>query len=388
MTASAALAALVPLDDDAELLYDRAPCGYLSTTPDGMIIKVNQTFLGLVGLRREDLVGRRSFGQLLTVGSAIFHQTHVSPLLRVHGAATGVALDLVRDDGSRLPVTLSSVLERDDSGTAVVIRSAVFDDTERRSYERELVRAGREAEQARATATALAQTLQLTLIPPAPPTIEGLEVAAAYRPARAGDEVGGDFYDFFETVTGDWVLAVGDVCGKGVDAAVVTALLRHSLRSVALRPHLLAEALSKANTELLQHGDRFATVALLWLRPAAVGWDATLSLGGHPQPLLTRNGTPPEPYGDAGSLVGAVDAASFSETTFTLFPGDSLLLFTDGVTEGRRGREFYGDDRLVEAVTGAARSAETIVTAVLADVMAFQDGDPRDDIALLAVRVP
>src|SRR4051794_37849933 len=98
------------LDDDAEQLYDRAPCGYLSTAPDGTIIKTNQTFLTLTGYDRGQLIGQVRFAQLLSAGGRIYHETHYAPMLRMHGQTHEVALDIVRADGSRLPVLVNSVL--------------------------------------------------------------------------------------------------------------------------------------------------------------------------------------------------------------------------------------------------------------------------------------
>ena len=102
--------------DDPALLYDRAPCGYLSTTPDGRIIRVNDTLLSWTGLRREDLVGRRRFVDLLPVGGRIYHETHYAPTLRMQGTAREIALELVCEDGRRLPVLVNSVLDHDADG--------------------------------------------------------------------------------------------------------------------------------------------------------------------------------------------------------------------------------------------------------------------------------
>jgi phosphoserine phosphatase RsbU/P len=123
-------------DDDPEQLYDRAPCGYLSTAPDGLILKVNQTFLGLTGYARGDLVGHRRFVDLLTVGGRIYHETHYAPMLQMQGTAREIALDLVCGDGRRLPVLVNSVLEYDEAGAPRVVRTAIFDATHRREYER------------------------------------------------------------------------------------------------------------------------------------------------------------------------------------------------------------------------------------------------------------
>src|ERR1700710_3033005 len=145
------------LGADAEQLYDRAPCGYLSTTPDGVIVKVNQTFLTLTGYDRDELVGRRTFAELLTAGGRIYHETHYAPLLRMQDNVRAIALDLVRRDGSRLPVLVNSALDRDDRGDPRVIRTAVFDATDRRAYEQELLRAKTRAEESEARATGLAR---------------------------------------------------------------------------------------------------------------------------------------------------------------------------------------------------------------------------------------
>ena len=145
------------LDDNAEQLYDQAPCGYLSTSPSGTIIKVNQTFLTLTGYDREQLVGKTRFAQLLSTGGRIYYETHYAPMLRMQGHAHEIAFDLVRADGSRLPVLVNAVLERDAHGTPMVIRTAIFDATLRREYERELLRAKQRAEDSEARATALAQ---------------------------------------------------------------------------------------------------------------------------------------------------------------------------------------------------------------------------------------
>lgn len=377
------------LDDDADQLYERAPCGYLSTRPDGVIVKVNQTFLSLSGYRREELVGCRTFAQLLSPGGQIYHETHYAPLLQMQGSVREIALDIVRADGSRLPVLVNSVLDHTAAGDPVMARTAVFDATERREYERELLRAKDRAEQSEARATALARTLQQTLIPPEPPHIPGLDIAAAYRPAGDGEEVGGDFYDIFATGPGDWVVVIGDVCGKGVEAAVITALVRHTLRAVAVGVAKPGDMLEAINSALLRHGtERFCTVVLLRLRRENGSWTACVSCAGHPQPLLIRAGSAPERVAEPGSLLGVLEQPVFHDHELQLDPGDAVVLYTDGVTEGRRGRELYGDERLVAAVSAHEGSAAALVQGVLDEVLVFQGNRPRDDIAVVAVQVP
>jgi sigma-B regulation protein RsbU (phosphoserine phosphatase) len=364
--------------DDAESLYDRAPCGYLTTTADGTIVRVNQTFLDWTGHDRSDLVGRRTFASLLTAGGRIYHETHYAPMLRLQGSVRELALEIVRVDGSRLPALVNSVAELDASGAVTSVRIAVFDATERRSYERELLRAMRRAEESEARANALARTLQQTLIPPALPRVPGLDLAAAYRPAGSGEEVGGDFYDVFQVGPGDWVVAAGDVCGKGVDAAVVTAVARHTLRAAAVHEPDPRSALSTLNEVLLgQRFDRFCTVVFVRLRLLGGRWTATLAVGGHPLPLLCPRGGPVVPVG----------RPELHDVDVELASGDLLVLFTDGVTEGRRGTEWYGEARLARLVA-VAPTADALVEAALDDVVRFQAGEPRDDIVIVAVRVP
>jgi sigma-B regulation protein RsbU (phosphoserine phosphatase) len=377
------------LEDDPESLYERAPCGYLSTDPDGRIVKVNGTFCALTGYTAEYLVGKR-FADLLTGGGRIYHETHYAPMLRMQGTVREVAFDVVRPDGSRLPVLVNAALERRPNGEPRVVRVAVFDATERREYERELVRSLRRAEQSEAQAKALARTLQQTLIPPTPPHIPGLDVSAAYRPAGDGEEVGGDFYDIFQVGPDDWVVTLGDVCGKGVDAAVITALVRHTLRALTVQIEEPDAVLHALNDVLLAHGtDRFCTVLLLRLRHQGDAWAVSSSAGGHPLPLRIVDGGVPTTVGVPGSLVGVLTEPVFNRIDFRLTPGEALVLYTDGVTEGRSGQEFYGEERLVDSIVAhTGPQIEWPANEIMEQVVAFQHGMPRDDIAIVTIRVP
>jgi sigma-B regulation protein RsbU (phosphoserine phosphatase) len=377
------------LYDDPSQLYERAPCGYLSTTPDGTIIKANETFLALVGYERDDVIGRLRFADLLSPGGRIYHETHYAPMLRMQGLASEIALDLVRRDGTRTPVLVNAVLDSDADGKPLVVRTAVFDATRRREYERELLRAKQQAEASEERSRALARTLQQTLIPPTPPEIPGLDVAARYRPAGDGTEVGGDFYDLFSVGAGEWVVVVGDVCGKGAEAAVVTALVRYTLRAAAVQHPNPSAALAALNTVLQRHEtDRFCTVAFLRLRQVSDGWQASLCLGGHPSPLLRCRDDTLRVLGKPGSALGVMDEPDLYDVPVTLRQGDVLLLYTDGLPDGRRGSEFYGEHRLTRLLATDHDSAEGLASALLDDVLGFQGGTARDDIAIVVVRVP
>jgi sigma-B regulation protein RsbU (phosphoserine phosphatase) len=377
------------LDDDADRLYDQAPCGYLSTTPEGTIVKANQTFLTLVGYSRDELIGRVRFAELLSPGGRIYHETHYAPMLRMQGGAREIALELVRGDGTRTPVLVNAVLERDGDGRPLVVRTAVFDATHRREYERELLRAKQRAEASEAQARGLARTLQQTLIPPTPPVIPRLEVAAQYRPAGDGTEVGGDFYDIFPVGDDEWVVAIGDVCGKGAEAAVVTALARYTLREAVVQHASPSEALARLNAALLRYEtERFCTVALLRLRQVGTAWQGLLSLGGHPPPLQGSADGSLRAVGDVGSVLGVLEQPEVSDAPVRLEAGESLLLYTDGLSEGRKGQQFYGEQRIASVAAASDGSAAALATSLLTDVLAFQGGTARDDIAIVVLRVP
>jgi sigma-B regulation protein RsbU (phosphoserine phosphatase) len=371
------------LDDDADRLYDQAPCGYLSTTPEGTIVKANQTFLALVGYSRDELIGRVRFAELLSPGGRIYHETHYAPMLRMQGGAREIALELVRRDGTRRPVLVNG------DGRPLVVRTAVFDATHRREYERELLRAKQRAEASEAQARGLARTLQQTLIPPTPPVIPRLDVAAQYRPAGDGTEVGGDFYDIFPVGDDEWVVAIGDVCGKGAEAAVVTALARYTLREAAVQHAHPSEALARLNAALLRYEtERFCTVALLRLRQVGTAWQGLLSLGGHPPPLQGSADGSLRAVGDVGSVLGVLEQPEVSDAPVRLEAGESLLLYTDGLSEGRKGQQFYGEQRIASVAAASDGSAAALATSLLTDVLAFQGGTARDDIAIVVLRVP
>ena len=174
--------------ESAEDLYDNAPCGYLSADPDGTIVRANATFLRWTGYAREELVGRRRFADLLTAGGRIYHETHYAPLLRMQGSVRGIALDLVCADGSRLPVLVNSTLHAAADGTHVV-RTTVFDATDRRRYEREL-RAARDRE--RAAREDLERLQQVTAALAAAPDAGAVAaVAAQALAARVGAQGAG-----------------------------------------------------------------------------------------------------------------------------------------------------------------------------------------------------
>jgi serine phosphatase RsbU (regulator of sigma subunit) len=239
----------------------------------------------------------------------------------------------------------------------------------------------------------IAQTLQRSLLPPVLPEIAGVDLAARFIPAGEGIEVGGDFYDVFAGPAGWWTIAVGDVCGKGPEAASITALARYTIRAIEAQAGRPSAVLARLNDALVeQHPDRrFCTVVLAHLA-AEPGADVsvTLASGGHPPPIVLRADGDVEESGVHGMLIGVVENPELHDRKVTLRPGDALLLYTDGVTEVRRnGREVFGEaDLRAAAAAAAGKGADALVEAVLQAALAAARGEPRDDIAVLALAVP
>jgi serine phosphatase RsbU (regulator of sigma subunit) len=237
----------------------------------------------------------------------------------------------------------------------------------------------------------VARSLQQSLLPPALVEVPGVELAARYISAADGI-VGGDFYDAFATVDGEWALVVGDVCGKGAEAAAVTALARHTLRATALRTSRPDDVLLALNEALLraQLDHRFCTVAYLRLLARADGEvQVTVATGGHPLPILVRADGRVASLGRPGELLGIFAAPRIGQAAATLFPGDVLVLYTDGVIEASRARDAFGPGRLAALLADCAgRDAPSVAAAIEAEVLRVQHGRVRDDVAVLVVRVP
>ncbi|SOE79717.1 sigma-B regulation protein RsbU (phosphoserine phosphatase) [Streptomyces sp. OV198] len=386
------------LEDNAEDLYESAPCGYLSTLLDGTIAKINTTLLNWLGHQRGDLVGRRTFSDLLTVGGRLYHETHFAPLLRMQGEVSGIALELKTADGSRLPVLVTSTVKTGSDGQPLLIRTTVFDARDRRAYETELLRARQEAEREREELKRLNATLQRTLLPPTLVNVPGLDVAAHYHIAST-DKVGGDFYDLFPLASGTWGLFLGDVCGKGAAAAAVTSLARYTLRAAAVYDPDPVAVLSNLNT-VLNHeyngqDPRFCTVVFGLLVPDTDrgGFRVTLASGGHPPALLMRaDGSADYLPTPGGQLIGALPDAHIATTTVRLDLGDTLLLHTDGLTEAHTAQitdgDRYGDDALLDFAQALAPTTASDAVAAVRDLLDTLGTGVDDDTAVLAISVP
>jgi serine phosphatase RsbU (regulator of sigma subunit) len=234
----------------------------------------------------------------------------------------------------------------------------------------------------------IAHTLQRSLRPGALPQVPGVSAAVRFRPAGEGVELGGDFYDLYRARGEGWAAVIGDVQGKGPDAAAVTALARHTLRAAAAyedRPSGVLALLHRALCE--QEGDRFLTVAYAHLRASDAGIALELSCGGHPLPLVVHPDGAVQPVGALGTLLGTDIEPHLTDVGVTLEQGDVLVLYTDGVTEvRRRRREVFGQRQLTELLaTCGGLPPDAIADRVEAAVLAASEGRLRDDVAILAI---
>jgi sigma-B regulation protein RsbU (phosphoserine phosphatase) len=366
------------LAESAEDLFENAPCGYLATALDGTLLKVNRTFETWTGLRREDLLNRKRFQDLLAPGGRIYHETHYAPLLRMQGHAREIALEILGGDGTRLPVLVNSVVVEDAEGEPRAIRTTVFDASERRRYEEELLRARRREQE-------IAQQLQRSLLAGELPSGPGFEIAAGYHPAERGLDVGGDWYDAFWLSDRRVGLVTGDVVGRGIEAATTMGQLRSAMRALAstgLPPAALLEAL---DAYAGRHGvGGMATVVV-----AEVDLDRLelrYACAGHLPPLLAPADAGPRLIWDGRSLpldVRLKGEGQRTEGTCRLGPGDSVLLYTDGLVERRDRSLDAGLDRLVEEVGRRRDEPPAGLTSSL--LRALGPTDHKDDVCLMAL---
>ncbi|WP_395111219.1 SpoIIE family protein phosphatase [Actinomadura sp. SCN-SB] len=248
--------------------------------------------------------------------------------------------------------------------------------------------------------TAMSSALQRSLLPPAIPEIPGLEVAVVYEPAGEGSEVGGDFYDVFETTGASgpasaasrWRFAIGDVCGTGPEAAAVTGLARHALRILAAENLSVPDVLGRLNRLILAEGERGRLLTLLHgeiaPRSRRDGVSIRLTSAGHPPPLILNPDGKVTEAASPQPLLGVFDGVDFRTETVQLRRGQVLLCVTDGVTERRSGARLLGDghglERLLAGCTGL--SAGAVAARIQRAVRDFGPEPSGDDVALIVLR--
>jgi len=235
----------------------------------------------------------------------------------------------------------------------------------------------------------VADTLQQALLPARLPEVPGAALGAAYLAVGAGIVVGGDFYDVFAVPGDRWFAVVGDVCGKGPEAAALTALARYTLRALASldpRPGPLMARLNTAVVGQRPGGVQFLSACAGLLEPDGAGLAVTLVAAGHPPPLVQRAGGVVERVAVGGPLIGLDPEVALTPVRVVLRPGDRLVVYTDGLTEARVNGALLGDEGLAGVVAGLAGVATAGLPAALAEhVRAAAGGRLRDDVAVLAI---
>jgi len=235
----------------------------------------------------------------------------------------------------------------------------------------------------------IASTLQRSLLPPRLPDVPGLTIAARFRAAGLSSEVGGDFYDLFPAA-GGWMVVIGDVTGKGPVAASITSLARYTLRTAAHYEDTPERVLERLNDVLLADPERrqLCTAICAHVSTGDEGAHVRLVCAGHPPPYVLRAAGGALPAGRPGTLLGAFEDVGWSGEELLLEPGDTLVLYTDGVTDTTRGGgERFGQDRVGALLNGCAGLApEDIAQRIDAALLAFEEGPQRDDLAVLVLR--
>jgi PAS domain S-box-containing protein len=332
-----------------------------------------------IAVGRSTLVGRISDEQL---ARAAHDEEHLA-ILRDLGFQSGMIVPLRARERSMGAITFLSAesgrqFDEEDLALAedLANRAAIAVDNARLYGERSYI----------------ASTLQQALLPDNLPEIPGVELAARYVAAGEGTEVGGDFYDIYRSGEATWGLAIGDVRGKGPRAAAVTALTRYTLRAAALSQTTPSQILMTLNEAMLRQrsDDRFCTVAYASIEPSdSGGISMRLGVGGHPLPLLIRRDGSVDRVGRPGTLIGLVSDPDIVDVTLELSPGESLVLYTDGVSEARSQEDgLFGEERLIELLRDCAtQDAAFIAERIEQRVREFQDMANADDLAVLVMRV-
>ncbi|MBN6050919.1 SpoIIE family protein phosphatase, partial [Nonomuraea sp. RK-328] len=346
---------------------------------------------------------------ILESGPYVVADTHAHPYACDHplvreepGVRFYAAAPIVTADGHGLgTVNVMDVAPRevDEAGlhTLTDLAALVAGQLETRLSARTAItlerRLRQQAEAERGRLELLTSTLRKVLLPPSPPKVPGLDIATHYHVAST-DQVGGDFFDVFRLDEDNWAFFLGDVCGKGADAAVVTALARHTLRAAAVYDGDPKAVLANLNMvlmdEFLGADPCYCTVLYGVLTPTDEGVRVRVAGGGHPPALVVRAGGDVEALRtDGGMLVGLLQEARFAVADTTLRPGDGMLLYTDGLTEARTpAGHMYGEDRLRSlAATLAGQPAQAVVTRLEETLSAFGPG-LTDDTAILSMTVP
>ena len=358
------LVRLAPLARD--LMVDNMTDGVFMVDAFGRIADVNPAGARMVDRERASLVGRTLREVLpqvtagdLTLGSGDAQRSY------------DVQTQPLRDQAGR------------PAGELIVLR----DMTER-------VRAEQRLQHLLDERSRVAAALQTSLTPASLPTIPGIELGSRFEPAGDGSEIGGDFFDVFPLGSDSWGLFLGDVSGKGAEAAAVTALTRYTLRTLADSTHPPSRTLRELNTRMsaATTNEMHCTLIYAIARRRDAGLELTLSLAGHHPALVKRGTAPAAPVGHFGTALGLVEDPDLYDVTVVLGPGDVLCMFTDGLIEARDGPELFGSERVAEVIDDCTArgtdATDDIAGELVRAARSFHQSDElADDLAILLLRV-
>ena len=336
-----------------------------------------------------DLAAEAGIGEVLRSGKSQLYPDIPDEML-VAGARDERHLELIRALGMRsaMVVPLKSGAATIGALTFVNADSGRAFDADDLAFAEDLAaRAATAADNARlyTRLSQTAETLQASLLPERLAQPPGWRVAASYSAGERGTEVGGDFYDVFPVEDG-WMVVLGDVTGKGVRAAALTALARHTAKTAARFDPRPAEVMRRVNDVLREQPElSIVTVVCARLRTAGEGAEVSLVSAGHPLPLRVSPGRHVTPIGRFDVVLGAVDDGSWEESVTTLAPGETLLFYTDGVTELPGEHDRLGEARLEQAAAAGPNGAAELVARIERALAEFQAGDLSDDRAMLAI---
>jgi GAF domain-containing protein len=346
------------------------------------LLRDTEIFAGTGVVRLDDALGDPRYGEVVAYHGMPPGQRPVRSYLAVPASSSAGEVMGALFFGHREPGRFGPDEERLAVGIAAYASIAMenallYEEAQRQIENRQVMLEERER---------VSRALQRPLIPPAVPEIPGLEAAAIYRPFGEALDVGGDFYDIFEVAGGRWAFVVGDISGKGPDAAAVTGLARPTLWAGGQAWGDPSEMLQLLNGAVLRAAtDRFCTAAIAVADTSGTGVRVRVAIGGHPRPLLLRSDGRTSWVGADTSLVGAFADAVFGSVPIVLHAGDALVLYTDGLTEGG-GRQTFDDGDLVSYVTTLAGRPAAHIAEALADEAARCRQELRDDLAILVIR--
>jgi serine phosphatase RsbU (regulator of sigma subunit) len=360
-------ASFLLLSDDGKDLLIRGRVGAEEEETDDTVIPLGAGASGRIAATGRPLVISELTAEDVISRALKERRSYVGVPVRVGGRVVGVLHASSREPGAFDEDDADFLQSIADSLALTIDRARSFDQRDR-----------------------MATALERALLPMSLPRVPGFEVATMYRPSRFGDEVGGDFYDVFGD--GDvWYLAIGDVCGKGPEAAAIMGMTRIALRSLAreddARP--LSQVLELLNGFLLDSelmGDRFCTVCVARLDLSHGRSTVTTCLGGHPPPLLVRADGSLRTVGTPGSLLGLFGEVSLHDARAELRRGDTIALFTDGVTELSVEHPDEGESMLRSALVAAAAEEAAGIVKTVERTLLDPRGSLRDDAALVVAK--